>query len=507
MKSERTKSLRNDAVREAALPAPPIAAQTEPRQGAAPGTLRATHTPRDSIARRSLAAADVLGFVAALLVAAAATEAPLLITADWRLTIGGVIFWLALLRALKLYDVPLRRVGHVQLDEFPQVLQAAIPVALLAWWCMSITQTDPIGAEWALWFGGSLLATCTLLRATTQRLVRWWIGPQRALLIGSDPILRILDGQLRANRRFGIKPVLLVPTERVSAEDTPKAAGEEDATDLDTERIHALIGRERIDHVIISSVSGSPGSVVDLLESCRRLPLQVTLLPTDLEAMGQSVVVGDVAGTTLISLRPLVLSRTSRITKRATDIAGAAAGLTLAAPLLLVIAVVIRADSRGPILFRQERLGRNETSFRILKFRTMLPGADKLHARMLADSHDPNWLRVIQDPRITRVGHFLRRTSLDELPQLWNVLVGEMSLVGPRPLIAAENSNVTGRGIARSDLRPGVTGLWQVLGRTDLTFAEMIQLDYIYATNWSLWTDLSLILRTVPAVAKGTGAN
>jgi lipopolysaccharide/colanic/teichoic acid biosynthesis glycosyltransferase len=126
---------------------------------------------------------------------------------------------------------------------------------------------------------------------------------------------------------------------------------------------------------------------------------------------------------------------------------------------------------------------------------------------LLAESKDPGWLLLDHDPRVTRVGHILRQSSLDELPQLWNVLKGQMSLVGPRPIIASEDRQLDGWRRCRIDLTPGVTGLWQVLGRTSLPFEEMIRLDYIYVTNWSLWMDIRLMLRTLPVVLRGRGAN
>jgi lipopolysaccharide/colanic/teichoic acid biosynthesis glycosyltransferase len=137
----------------------------------------------------------------------------------------------------------------------------------------------------------------------------------------------------------------------------------------------------------------------------------------------------------------------------------------------------------------------------------MLPNAEARRAELAAHSKDPGWLHLEHDPRITRVGRFLRLASLDELPQLWNVLLGDMSLVGPRPLIPEEDSMVDEWARGRLDLTPGITGLWQVLGRTSIPFEEMVKLDYLYVTNWSLWGDLRLMIRTLPVVLKGNGAN
>jgi len=171
------------------------------------------------------------------------------------------------------------------------------------------------------------------------------------------------------------------------------------------------------------------------------------------------------------------------------------------------VAVAVKLGSSGSVLFRQRRVGRKGRSFQMLKFRTMVPGAERQVEELFEQSDDPNWLKLDHDPRITRAGRVLRLTSLDELPQLWNVLRGDMSLVGPRPLIETEDATVSGWGRTRLDLAPGITGLWQVLGRTSIPFEEMVKLDYLYVTNWSLWLDVKLLLRTFLVVVHRRGAN
>jgi lipopolysaccharide/colanic/teichoic acid biosynthesis glycosyltransferase len=193
--------------------------------------------------------------------------------------------------------------------------------------------------------------------------------------------------------------------------------------------------------------------------------------------------------------------------KRSVDLAGAAVLSLLSLPLLALAAIAIKLDSRGPVLFRQTRIGLEGRRFTLLKLRTMAADAEARRDELLAQSKDCDWLHLDHDPRITRVGRFLRLTSLDELPQLWNVLRGEMSLVGPRPLIDEEDRNVEDWARGRLDLTPGITGLWQVLGRTTIPFQEMVKLDYTYVTNWSLWGDVRLILRTVPVLLTRRGAN
>jgi lipopolysaccharide/colanic/teichoic acid biosynthesis glycosyltransferase len=189
------------------------------------------------------------------------------------------------------------------------------------------------------------------------------------------------------------------------------------------------------------------------------------------------------------------------------DIVGALLVALLTSPILLLAAIAVKLDSPGPVLFRQDRVGRRGKPFRLTKFRSMVVDAEASRATLLTDSRQEGWLDLEHDPRVTRVGRFLRHTSLDELPQLWNVLRGDMSLVGPRPLIAEEDQNVSGWARHRLNLTPGMTGLWQVMGRTNIPFEQMVMLDYLYVANWSLWADIKLILQTVPVLFTRRGAN
>ena len=192
--------------------------------------------------------------------------------------------------------------------------------------------------------------------------------------------------------------------------------------------------------------------------------------------------------------------------KRAVDIATSAVALLLLLPLMLVLALVLCATSPGPPLFRQRRIGRHGREFTMWKFRTMVAGAERLRPLLLGQSRDADWLDLDDDPRITAVGRLLRRTSIDELPQLVNVLLGEMSLVGPRPLPLEEHARVPAWAAARCDVRPGITGLWQVRGRAGVGFTEMLRLDCAYVRDTSRVKDLRILARTVPAVLRAKGA-
>jgi lipopolysaccharide/colanic/teichoic acid biosynthesis glycosyltransferase len=165
---------------------------------------------------------------------------------------------------------------------------------------------------------------------------------------------------------------------------------------------------------------------------------------------------------------------------------------------MAAIAVAIRLDSRGPILFRQTRIGRDGAPFEIFNFRTKVPDAEALKQELAHLNETDGLFKIAADPRITRVGAFLRRAALDELPQLFNVWRGEMSLVGPRPLVVDEDAKIEGLDRSRLHLTPGMTGHWQILGSARIPLHEMVGIDYLYVANWSLWTDLKILLRTVP---------
>jgi lipopolysaccharide/colanic/teichoic acid biosynthesis glycosyltransferase len=174
-------------------------------------------------------------------------------------------------------------------------------------------------------------------------------------------------------------------------------------------------------------------------------------------------------------------------------------------PVLAVLSAIVKLDSPGPVLFSQVRTGRDGNKFRILKFRTMVDGADAHKQKLARKNEAVGLFKIAEDPRITRTGRFLRRTALDELPQLWNVLRGDMSLVGPRPLVEDEDAQVAGWFRHRLRLQPGITGHWQVQGSARIPLEDMIRIDYLYVSNWSLWGDIKVLLQTVPFVLARRG--
>jgi lipopolysaccharide/colanic/teichoic acid biosynthesis glycosyltransferase len=228
----------------------------------------------------------------------------------------------------------------------------------------------------------------------------------------------------------------------------------------------------------------------------------VSVLPRMLEVVGSAVEFEDLDGMTMMGVRPFGLSRSSHLLKRAFDCIAASIGLVAVAPLISILALAVRLDSKGPTFFRQVRVGRDGRPFRIYKFRSMVVEADAQKDQLRAFNEvGDGMFKITSDPRVTRVGAFLRRTSLDELPQLINVLRGEMSLVGPRPLVTDEDAQVLGLDRSRLHLTPGMTGPWQVLGAR-VPMQEMVGIDYLYVASWSLWLDVKLLLRTVRHVLR-----
>jgi lipopolysaccharide/colanic/teichoic acid biosynthesis glycosyltransferase len=223
------------------------------------------------------------------------------------------------------------------------------------------------------------------------------------------------------------------------------------------------------------------------------------------EVVGSAVAFDNLDGLTVLGVPRFGLTRSSLIVKRGFDLLGAGLTLLAFAPIMAVIALAIRIESRGPVFFRQTRVGRDGQRFEIFKFRSMVAGAEELKPELVHLNETEGLFKIAEDPRITRVGRLIRRSSLDELPQLLNVMRGEMSLVGPRPLVVDEDVQVQGLDRSRLHLTPGMTGHWQVLGSARIPMAEMVAIDYLYVANWSLWSDIKLLLRTVPHVLSRRG--
>jgi exopolysaccharide biosynthesis polyprenyl glycosylphosphotransferase len=253
-----------------------------------------------------------------------------------------------------------------------------------------------------------------------------------------------------------------------------------------------------VHRVMIAPSQTNPEVTLDLVRAVKAAGVRVSIVPQIFDVVGNSVVFDDLHGMTVLGVREFALSRSSHAVKRGFDLLGAAVMLLAAAPAMAVIALAIKLDSPGPVLFRQERVGKAGRRFRISKFRTMVPDAEERKADLMVMNEGRGLFKIEKDPRMTRVGRILRKTSLDELPQLFNVFVGEMSLVGPRPLINSEDETITGYDRRRLRLTPGMTGHWQIMGSARVPMHEMVKIDYVYVTTWSIFEDIKILVRTIP---------
>jgi lipopolysaccharide/colanic/teichoic acid biosynthesis glycosyltransferase len=273
----------------------------------------------------------------------------------------------------------------------------------------------------------------------------------------------------------------------------------------DHQKLRDIAERDQVHRIIVDTDASSPAAILGIVRAANATGLQVSLLPSMLAAVGGSVVFDDVGGLVLMGVPRFGLSRSSQMLKRTFDLVGATIALVIAAPVMALIAVAVRLDSHGPALFRQTRVGRDGAPFRMLKFRSMVDGAEALKETLRAHNEADGLFKIEADPRITRVGGLLRRTGLDELPQLFNVMAGDMSLVGPRPLVLDEDRRVTGFDRHRLHLTPGITGRWQTLGAARIPLEEMVKIDYLYIANWSPWADFKIMVETVGYLARRRG--
>jgi exopolysaccharide biosynthesis polyprenyl glycosylphosphotransferase len=461
---------------------------------------------RDWFLRRLLALSDVGCLAAAMLLATALAGGTPAHPWTQFLLIGLLTlpWWVVLFKMYGLYERDAKRLSHTTLDDLPSLFHALLLGCLLLWCDFVVFAPARLSSETILEFGGIALALVLAGRRLARLVFLRLISPERVLLIGTGDASGALIEKMRAKASLRLKPIGVLSCDR-SAPDTaalPLIGCLKDVEDLPALLLHRRVGR-----IVVADGELEGAQLLEVLRDCKTVAVKVSLLPATFSALGPSVEVDDVSGVTVLGVNPPVLSSSSWLVKRTLDLLGAGMLGVLALPLLLVVAIAIKLDSRGPVFFHQQRIGRGGRRFRLLKLRTMVSDAESRRGELLSRSKDPGWLHLEHDPRITRVGRLLRLTSLDELPQLWNVLKGDMSLVGPRPLVAEEDSMVDEWARGRLDLTPGITGLWQVLGRTSIPFEEMIRLDYLYVTNWSLWGDVRLILRTLPVVLRRSGAN
>jgi exopolysaccharide biosynthesis polyprenyl glycosylphosphotransferase len=326
---------------------------------------------------------------------------------------------------------------------------------------------------------------------------------QRTLILGSGVVAGQVVDKLKANAQFGLVPVGIVDDDvhDVGTPDLPWLGRFDD--------LESIIVSAEVDRVIIAFSRASHEQLLESIRACRDAGVMIDIVPRLFEFLDGVRSLDQVGGLPLLSIGAANLTSVSIAAKRGLDVVGSLALILLLSPLMIAVALAIKLESRGPVFFRQPRAGRQRSSFRLIKFRSMYLDAEQRKQDLdnLNEADDGVMFKIREDPRVTRVGRLIRRYSLDELPQLFNVLRGEMSLVGPRPLIFPETDALDEHWhLRRLELRPGLTGPWQVYGRSQSPFQEMVRFDYQYVAGWSLARDIEILLETVPAVLSGRGA-
>jgi exopolysaccharide biosynthesis polyprenyl glycosylphosphotransferase len=442
---------------------------------------------RDWVGRLLLIAADASAVVVAWFIVSVLPFSELLFS--WWV-VAYIPFFALLAKAAGLYDRDQFVLHKTTLDEAPKVVGVAAIYALTIEGVQAVQYT---GGSHPLPMWAILTVSLVVMRALARFLTVRTTATERVLVLGDAATTAQVRRKLAANQSVNATVIGRVgdPVEHEARPD--KLLGTLD-------ELPTVLERHGIERVIVAPAQEGGGDVADVIRLATACGVRVAVLPRLLEVIGTSVDFDDLGGQVLLGIRGFGLSPSSRALKRVFDVVVASLLVVLLAPLLLAITLAIKLTSRGPILFRQTRVGRHGREFEMLKFRTMVHGADERKPELRALNEAAPMFKIADDPRTTRVGRRLRRRSLDELPQLFNVLRGDMSLVGPRPLVTEEDRLFSGWQRRRYHVAPGVTGPWQILGSSRVPMGDMLTIDYLYCANWSLWLDAKILARTIPYV-------
>jgi exopolysaccharide biosynthesis polyprenyl glycosylphosphotransferase len=449
---------------------------------------------REWLFRRSLLVADVLAIVLAFVLTVGLSSRTLQLT--W-MSIVGLPILLVAAKTLGLYDRDESLLRKTTLDEAPKLFEVATLCTLVAWLAGGLIVAGELDRREALFLWLALAGGLMVARAVARVIALRMAPAERCLFIGDERSAGMIRSKLSDHGGIKAQMVAQLDLQEAAPWSTdacsqPRLAEIRDlARTLDVHRA-----------IVAPGWAGADAEeILNLVRTLKAVGVRVSVLPRMLEVVGSSVEFDDLHGVTLMGVKRFDLTRSSAAVKRTFDLLGASIGLLAVSPLMLAIAVAIKLDGRGPVFFRQLRVGRHGERFQMLKFRTMVPDAEALKDSLRHRNEAQEGLfKIADDPRVTRVGRFLRKSALDELPQLLNIVRGEMSLVGPRPLVVEEDERIDGWHRRRLELTPGMTGPWQILGPARVPLKEMVALDYLYVANWSLWSDVKILLRTVAHV-------
>ncbi len=460
---------------------------------------------RGWVVRRMLLVADVLGLIAAFvageLLLGSHGSNEISPTAELMIFLVTLPVWIVGAKVFGLYDRDDERADYSSVDDLARVfLLATAGVFLLTRVSVLDIVPDPdqlkVSVIWALavlFIVVARIAARSVVRRSTSYL-------QNTVIVGAGEVGQLVARKVLQHPEYGINLIGFV-----DAQPMERRADLGHIAVLGTlEHLPEIVRLLDVERVIFAFSKDSHDQVLQTIRALGSTAAQIDIVPRLFEVVGPRVALHTVQGLPLVGLPPVRLSPSSRLVKRAIDVIVSALALFLLAPLLLVAALLVKLDSRGPIFFRQTRLGRGTKEFTPLKFRTMRVGtSDAAHRAFIKVTMDAQAVpeagglyKLDREDAITGVGRFMRRTSLDELPQLWNVLKGDMSLVGPRPCLPYETEHFAPHHFERFLVPAGMTGLWQVTARARSTFGEALDMDVAYVRGWSLGLDLKLLCRT-----------
>lgn len=448
---------------------------------------------RETVYRRLLGSADAL----AVLFAMALSN---MLFGNDRLELGALVvpvLFVGVAKAIGLYDRDAYLLHKATLDELPRIIGVSNFAALGIWLADGTVITGTIDRPQlvVLWI---MLILGILVARSLARVMARAISPvERCLFVGDQDAADEFRERLALTHDAKAEMVACLEVGKPSTSaSTPTGV---------IDRIKRAVEQREVDRVVMAARQATSPELIDAVRRLGGNSLKVSVVSDTAQIVSSSSELDRLSGMTLFGIRRFEITLSSRLIKRAFDLVGSIVCLVLSAPVLAVTVIAIRLDTPGPILYRQKRAGRHGEPFEMIKLRSMVRDAEERLDEVQHLNEAEGVFKMDDDPRVTRVGRIIRSLHIDELPQMLNVLRGEMSLVGPRPLPLEEDSRIEGWHRRRLDIRPGVTGPWQVLGSSRIPVREMVKLDYKYVADWSLWNDIRIVLLTFGHVARRGG--
>lgn len=490
-----------DAEKTAAQEAKPdrgaVVRPTVPPHGGLGGPIASRR--RGALLRRLLAMGDWVALISSLFVVTATTSSTDVGTLFWAVLFSPT--WILVVKLHGLYDNDHRRIRHSTLDELPSLVSASVLGTLVLDGLLALSPVGPLSPASAIGVGVGTLLASFVLRGVLRFLWHHLTDLATGIVIGPAAAVDVIARRVSTH-----------PETRLSLVGYLSSEGDDAASELprlgSIADISKVAGAYEIERVVVTEQEMSEPAAERLIVECKAEGLALTFLPQHFGLLGPGIELNRLAELPVLDFRFSDPPRSTVAMKRTMDVLVSGALLALLSPLLALVAVAILVDSGRPVFFRQRRAGKDGKPFTMLKFRTMVNDAEERLGELVdLEKLEQPAFKIHDDPRVTRIGRVLRRSSVDELPQLINVLRGDMSLVGPRPEEESVVALYDERQRGRLAIKPGLTGPMQVYGRSDLTFEERLAMERDYLDNLSLLTDLAILLRTPRAIVRGDGAH